>query len=140
MIRVDAFGAEELKTQINDLVYKYRSYHLHADELDGPERQLCEDQAQVAEDTLLAMFRSKLLNLQWLKNETNLDRVTGQLIEWATRYLASQNLETQVFDSPKECSTHLQRLTSDMASIRAPALWPYIRGVKYVASQSAGTE
>lgn len=132
MIRIDIFSDEELKVQIKDLVSKYRLYHRDADELEGPERELCEKDARVAEDTLMAMFRSKLQDLEWIKNETNVERVHNRLIEWATRYLATQNLESQVLDSAERCSTHLQRLTSDMSSIDTPALWTFIRGVKYV--------
>lgn len=109
---------------------KYRSYHRHGAELDGPERELCEEEATVAKDTLMAMFRSKLQNLEWIKNEPNVERVHHRLVGWANQYLASQNLETQVLNSPRMCSNHLQLITSDMSSINAPALWPFIRGVK----------
>lgn len=131
-IRIDAFSGEELETQIKDLVHKYRSYHRHRSTLEGPERQVCEEEADVAQDTLMTMFRTKLSNLDWIKNEPDVERVNNQLVGWATSYLGSQDLETQVLDSPKTCSARLQHLTSDMSSGNAPALWPFIRGVKYV--------
>ncbi|OAQ67731.2 dynamin family domain-containing protein [Pochonia chlamydosporia 170] len=129
-IRIDAFSGEELETQIKDLVHKYRSYHRHRSTLEGPERQVCEEEADVAQDTLMTMFRTKLSNLDWIKNEPDVERVNNQLVGWATSYLGSQDLETQVLDSPKTCSARLQHLTSDMSSGNAPALWPFIRGVK----------
>jgi hypothetical protein len=132
-IKIDAFNGQELKTQIRDLVAKYRTYHRDGDKLDEPEQELCKKHAQVAEDTLTAMFGSKLQDLTWLRNETNVERVNEQLITWATEYLASQNLGDQVLESAKKCSEQLHRLTSDKPSINGPALWPFIRGVKYVS-------
>lgn len=129
---VDMFTMDEVEAQLTDLLQAYRHFHHHRDEMDRDERQDFQDRANVALDTFRAMFRSRLADEKFLVDWDE-DSVMETLRSWAKVVATSSNAgRNLVASSLAECSALLMKLTSESASSKEPAMWPYIRKIRFV--------
>ena len=122
---------DEITEQITELLQSYRRYHLHRMDMDRDEKKDLEEKAQIAQDTFRAMFRGRLDNEQFLTDEPE-DSVLGTLRSWTQDMGPSTIGEREVRSTLADCSALLMRLTSEQTSAQEPAVWPYIRKIKFV--------
>lgn len=120
----------EITEQITELLRSYRHYHLHRIE-DPDERKDLEEKAQIAQDTFQAMFRGRLDNGQFLTDEPERS-VLRTLLSWAQDMGPSTIGGREVRFTLADCSALLMQLTSEQTSAQGPAVWPYVRKIKFV--------
>ena len=123
---------EELTKQITELLQSYRHYHLLGMAIDDDgERGDFEDRAKIAQYTFRAMFRDRLGSEQFLTNEPE-NSVLGTLQSWVQNICPLAIGGRQVKSTLEDCSALLMGLTSEQTSAQDPALWPYVRKIKFV--------
>nr|XP_036586662.1 Nuclear GTPase SLIP-GC 3 [Colletotrichum truncatum]KAF6797219.1 Nuclear GTPase SLIP-GC 3 [Colletotrichum truncatum] len=126
---VELFSVDDLVKQAEDLLKSYRHYHLNSDEMEGNELSDFKEQAQVALDTFRAMFRGRYDDEEFLTEDrlkVALRTLKSRVVELRPSEIEGRQVDTNLQD----CSTRLMRLTSEVASSREPALWPYIKKIK----------
>jgi hypothetical protein len=121
----------EITEQITELLKSYRHYHLHDEDMDHDEKKYFEERAKIAQDTFRAMFRGRLDSEQFLTAEPE-DSVLGTLRSWTQDMGPSAIGGREVRFTLADCSALLMRLTSEQASAQDPAVWPYVRKIKFV--------
>jgi hypothetical protein len=127
------FTRDELKEQLRKMVHAYRHHHLHAAEMESEEeRKHWADQANLACDTLTAMFADRFTTALLRNNETR--DVVKTLTRWVRDLRPTHDIDRHaVQESLEDCSELLMRLTSDCGTARGgPAAWPYIKKIRYV--------
>ncbi|KAK4182680.1 nuclear GTPase SLIP-GC 3 [Podospora australis] len=127
MIKVEEFSTVELREQFTEMVQNYRhSGHTDSAVLERDENTRDGARpAQLASDTLGAMFRGRL-NHELLMSGPE-DQVVETLPGW-TRERDSAAGE-RIAATHDECSEELMWLPSEEVSPRGPALWPYIKKI-----------
>ncbi|OHF03901.1 hypothetical protein CORC01_00763 [Colletotrichum orchidophilum] len=128
LVEVELFTYEELKMQVSELLQSYRLFHLHAGEMDTHEVSDSGEQAGVARDTFRAMFRGRLDSEDFLTTEPE-DLVSSTLESWLNEVIPNVG-GGHTIHTLEECSSLLMRLTSEVAGVRGPAVWPFIRKIK----------
>lgn len=135
VVEVKRFTIEELHEQLDELLFCYRNFHSRGSSLVEEARDDHEtvddlkERAQLAADTLRAMFRGSLQDERWLLEESQ-DVILEQFLTWIRRDFSLQSPSRQVATSPERCSSILTKLTSEAPDARPPAIWPYIRKIK----------
>lgn len=130
-IEKDFFSIEEINKQITELLQSYRHYHVHRMDMEGDEERDCKKKAEIARDTFRAMFRGRLESLQFLTDEPE-GTVLTILLSWAQDIAPSIISGREVRPLLADCSALLMQLTSEQNSVEEPAVWPYIRKIKFV--------
>ena len=100
-------------------------------DMDPAERKDCEEKAKLAQDTFRAMFRGNMDNEQFLIEDPE-DVVLEILRSWIQDADHSEIGRREVRLTLKDCSSFLMRLTSEQISAQEPAVWPYVRKIKFV--------
>lgn len=137
-IDVEWFTADELRSQLSDLLEDFRHFHLREDEIDADSYEDCKTRAELARDTFQAMFRGKLTGEAFLLEDGSESQaqILATLMSWADE-AGSSNMQYQTqHQSQQACSDALMTLTSEVPSQTAaptPATWPYIKKIKLVA-------
>jgi hypothetical protein len=90
-----------------------------------------EDKAKIAQDTFRAMFRGRIDSEQFLLGDSE-DTVLETLRSWAESMGPSAISGREIRLTLEDCSALLMQLTSEQTSDRQPAVWPYVRKIKYV--------
>ncbi|GKT44287.1 uncharacterized protein ColSpa_04468 [Colletotrichum spaethianum] len=133
-IDVDLFSMDELMEQATELLQSYRRFHLHAGEMtreDGVEE--AKEQANVARDTFLAMFRGRLGDGDFLTEKTEKD-VLSTMRSWLEQTypkVGGRHAKGEL----QECSRLLMSLTSETAGAHGPAVWPYIKKIRIITER-----
>ncbi|KXH31905.1 hypothetical protein CSIM01_02457 [Colletotrichum simmondsii] len=133
-IDVELFSQDDLMEQIKELLQSYRMFHLNAGELrrnDGAATVVdFEEQANVARDTFRSMFRGQLANEDFLINEEEAS-VLRTFRSWLQRMdLPLEGRHEK--PSRDSCAAFLMYLTSESVDPRTPAVWPFVRKIKYL--------
>lgn len=131
-LQLNLFSVDELNSQIKTMLQTYRLFHLHRDEIEEElDRRDAEAKAKVAIDTFHAMFRGRLTSDDFLINGPE-EAVCETLAEWA---VGARPLEVNTWQrelSLKTCTDALMVLSSEPPSRKEPAVWPYIKNIRYV--------
>ena len=130
-IEVEMFSIDDTMVQMTELVRSYRNYHLNRVHMEPAEVRECKEKARIAKDTFRAMFRGLIDDEQFLINDPE-DAVLRTLRSWAEQTYPSPIGERRVGLTQEECADILPQLTSEQTSAEEPAVWPYVRKVKYV--------
>lgn len=130
-ISVELFTEEELCNQLSLSLRSYRAFHLENEKMDNEDRRDMEFKAKLAADTFDAMFRGQSSGYEHL-----LEADESAALETLTERMrqsrpAGQNIEHPHL-SHEECSRLLMDLSSESPSQDQPALWPYIKVIRYV--------
>jgi len=130
VIDVELLGVEEAQEQVRALLSSYRHYYENGSSItDQLERKDAEDNAAVARDTFLAMFRGRLDSEAFLRRGS-VEAVQQTLASWVEEFHPSAVAGRSSHATATECSDQLVRLTSEPTGAREPAIWPFIRGIK----------
>ncbi|KAK5663817.1 hypothetical protein OQA88_20 [Cercophora sp. LCS_1] len=125
-IKVDEFNQEELRRQFVEMVSNYRHHHFHSPEIDNDgDRRHWEDLAKLARDTFSVMFRGRFTPSSLTSGQEN--EVVETLLSWAEE--RNRIPGDIIANTAEECSAKLMNLTSEEASPREPAAWPYIKKI-----------
>ena len=120
---------DDLVDQLTRMLQTYRHFHLHSAEMEETERRDMEASANVARDTLRAMFRSRLSDDRFLIDQAEGD-VLEILTEWAADARPSELSARYTEHSLEACSNRLMELSSEPPARDQPATWPYIQSTK----------
>lgn len=154
-VAVEYFGRAEVEAQLGELLEAYRHFHL-TEGLSEEEKAVYEGRARVAKDTFEARFpgrkgdmASVLLGAGDGGDEEEGDsgasgrrdeeeagaqeeRVLRRLMSWVDAVPRSATAH-ETFEDAKSCAQRLMELTSADGSEDKPALWPFIRKIRWVA-------
>jgi hypothetical protein len=122
---------DEIMEQMTELLQSYRHYHFYGADMYGDEKKYSEERAKLAEDTFRSMFRGRLDGEQFLINQPE-DFVLGTLRSWTQDMGLSAIGGREVRSTLAECSDLLMRFAFEKASSQEPAIWPYVRKIKFV--------
>lgn len=121
----------ELVDQTQNLLQGYRHFHLHEAEITDDERADKEALAKQAADTFYAMFRGRIGDDEEFLLSSSERDVMQTLTSWLEDARPRSDGRTEGLTLP-ECSEALANLSSETPSNRGPAVWPFIRKIKYV--------
>ncbi|KAK1749872.1 nuclear GTPase SLIP-GC [Echria macrotheca] len=124
-IEVEEYTQTELRELFTDMVANYRHNHFHSAEIEGDERGHWAGLANLALDTFSAMFRGRFTPDFLISGGQQ--EVVETLMEWSSGRRSAAGLH--VFERQEDCAEELMRLTSEEASPRRPAIWPYIKKI-----------
>lgn len=133
-VQVELFTTQELDEQLERMLEDFRHYSFHADEMTtAEEKKAAKDRANVAKDTFKAMFRGRMNNDSFLLRGSQRE-VLQTLVRWAEEQRPSQAVNFQQNLSLEQCSDSLFVLSSERLSRSGPAIWPFIKTIKFVLS------
>lgn len=135
-IRVESELAteEELLSELNEMLQDYRQFKSSSGVLEASERKALEERAKRAEDTFKALFRGRLESLLFLSRESE-RTIMDKFRRWISELQPAQS-DTRASElTPKECMEMLKRLSSESPDPKTPAFWPYLRKIRYGATQ-----
>lgn len=133
-VQVDLFTVQELNEQLERMLEDFRHYSFHADEMTtAEEKKAAKDRANVAKDTFKAMFRGRMNNDSFLLQRTQ-PEVLQSLVRWAEEQRPSHAVTSQRNLSLEQCSDALFVLSSERLSRSGPAIWPFIKTIRFVLS------
>ena len=137
-ISVELFTEEELCNQLRLSLQSYRAFHLEGieeieeEKMDNEDMRDIESRAKLAADTFDAMFRGHSSGY-----ETLLEVNESAALETLTERMRQSRPSGQTIEHPdlshEECSRLLMNLSSESPSREQPALWPYIKVIRYVS-------
>lgn len=136
-VSVETFGEDELAEQFTQMVRDYRHHHhLRAAAMESnEERTQWEEQARWAHDTFSAMFRgrfsSSMLESDWPENS-----MVETLLAWARELGPANNNWSETKASLSECAALLADFTSERSSDQRPAVWPYIKKIRFAGQEN----
>jgi hypothetical protein len=122
---------DEVMQQITELLQSYRHYHFYGAGMDPDQEKDFEERAKIAQDTFRAMFRGRLDGEQFLIDQPE-DSVLATLRSWTQDMGLSAIGGREVRSTLADCSALLMRFTLEQASSQEPAIWPYVRKIKFV--------
>jgi hypothetical protein len=126
------FSIDEITRQMTELLRSYRHYYLNCMDIeDSDEMKDFKEQAKIALDTFRAMFGGRIDNEKFLLDGSE-DAVLETLRSWAQSMAPSAISEREIRPTLEDCSALLMQLSSEQISDRQPAVWPYVRKIKYV--------
>lgn len=127
------FTEAELKEQLRNMVRAYRHNHFHSDDMEFEEdKKHWADQAKLAYDTFNTMFADRFTTAVLLSDKPSRS-IVKTLLGWARDSRPTHDIDRHtVKDSLKDCSNLLMRLTSVHGDAQGPAIWPYIKKIRYV--------
>ena len=120
---------DEISDQISSLLGSYRHFYFNQDEMEPAEKEDMEEIAKRARDTFRSMFCDRMEDERFLVQDSEA-KVLRSLISWAADARPSEIRSRESGLSPSSCSTRLMELSSEPASTRHPAKWPFIRKMK----------
>ncbi|KAK1975437.1 hypothetical protein LZ30DRAFT_605612 [Colletotrichum cereale] len=129
VVEVELFDRDELVDQVAELLMSYRRFHQHAGQMveeDGVEEAA--EEAAIALDTFRAMFRGRMGDEAFLAAGLEED-VLSAMRSWLEETYPRDDGEYTMGEA-QACSSLLERLTSETAGAREPAVWPYIKTIK----------
>ncbi|KAM7213793.1 nuclear GTPase SLIP-GC 3, partial [Rhypophila decipiens] len=148
IIAIDLFTAEELQTQLTEMVRAYRRQHLGPPPIDLEEQKDMADGAEIAIDTFQAMFRGRNEFAQGrfvLSNEPE-ETILSTMLLWARELVYDNHgiSDNMTVDTVKDCSEALANLTSERDNPQEPNIntgspernhrghphWPFIKKVR----------
>jgi hypothetical protein len=145
-IYVSYFSLSEVTEQFMQLLGCYREFNLMENgmleggtqSLSQEDRTDMENKSKVAESTFSSAFRHKFTRNKRTLFTLPVGEAQNMLKNWLYEVEPPLQRATQEFEAPEfyvdvaHCSDRLQNLTSEHNNQAVPALWPYIRKIKYV--------
>jgi len=129
-IDVHPFTKDELRAQFTEMVSSYRHNYLASGRMDTPdERRHWEERSEVALDTLGAMFRGRMIEGLLRSEAVPEEQIVETLLNWAAELGPGTDRVSYTADSLEHCADLLARLTSEQATPRGVAEWPYIKSI-----------
>jgi hypothetical protein len=122
----------QMQEQVSALLEEYRYYHFHGSSIkDAEEKEDAKKAADVAKHTFLAMFRGKLVDEEFLQTESKA-AIQRVLTAWVHDLYPSTIAGSTCCETAHECSELLVRLSSEPSEAQEPAVWPFVRVIKFV--------
>lgn len=133
MVEVDRFSLDEIMSQLTELLESYQHYHFRASDMDPEEEGHFKERADLARDTFRSMFRDQPWD-EFLQQSP--EAVLDIFRSWVEGNIATATDGLQVRSSLEDCILLLMQLTTDHSSEQEPAVWPYLRKIRYAAQLS----
>ncbi|KAM7189178.1 hypothetical protein V8F33_010180 [Rhypophila sp. PSN 637] len=148
IIAIDLFTAEELQTQLAEMVRAYRRQHLGPPPIDLEEQKDMADGAKIAIDTFQAMFRGRdeFAQGRFVLSSEPEETIVSTMLLWARELVYDNHgiSDNMTVDTVKHCSEALANLTSERGDPQEPNIntgspernhrghphWPFIKKVR----------
>lgn len=104
--------------------------------MERDERRHSKELSNLARDTFSAMFPDRYSSAVLMSG--NEDAVVNTLLGWAQQRGEFARNRSETRQSREECSDLLIKLTSEGTAADGPAVWPYIKKIRYVSFSSSG--
>jgi hypothetical protein len=133
-IEIEYFSKEELETQLSEHLESYRYWHenseeLKTEELQTEERDVCEQSAQLAKDTFMAMFPMQFRRGSGLLLSLAEEDALARLMSWVD--MSSHSVShPETLEDAAACAKRLREITSNSKASGEPQSWPFIRKVR----------
>lgn len=128
-IQVYFLSRDEIREQCTKLLQDYRDFHLHGIRMEHNERLDPSESAQVARETLQAMFGGRLTDDKFLVGPDEA-QILNTLTQWADDAMPSPFIAFQPELSELACFAQLMELNSDFESRDKSSVWPFVRKIE----------